>query len=46
MPLRRSRKQDGTVIKWDTSAAVYADDVNLLVNNKNTIQKNKGYLNL
>jgi hypothetical protein len=36
MPLRRSRKQNGTEIKLDTTAAVYADDVNLLGNNKNT----------
>jgi site-specific DNA-adenine methylase len=32
-------KPDGAAIEWDTSAAVYADDVNLLGHNINTIKK-------
>jgi hypothetical protein len=38
------RKPGGTEIKWDTSAAVYADDVNLLADNIDTIKKNMGTL--
>jgi hypothetical protein len=32
--------QGGTETKWDTSALAYADDVNLLGNNIDTIKKN------
>jgi hypothetical protein len=40
MSLGRSRKLDRTEIIWDTTAFVYADDVNVLQNNINTIVKN------
>jgi hypothetical protein len=33
-------KLSGTEIKWDTSAAVYADDVHVLGDNIDTIKKN------
>jgi nitrous oxide reductase len=38
--LERPGKPSGTEIKWDTSAFSYADDVNLLVDNIDTIKKN------
>jgi hypothetical protein len=33
-------KPDETEIEWDTSASTYADDVNLLGDNIDTIKKN------
>jgi hypothetical protein len=40
MPLGRTRKTRWTEIKWDTLASSYADDVNLLGDNIDTIKKN------
>jgi hypothetical protein len=36
MPLEGPRKPGETEIKWDTSAAVYADDITLLGDNIDT----------
>jgi hypothetical protein len=40
----RPVKPGGTETKWDKSAAVYADDENLLGDNIDTIKKNTGTL--